>query len=111
MKKTINDNNQKIKSSKLPKRIDIPLLVIVIILVSFGLVMVLSASTPIAVSSQKSSDFYFIRQCKAAAIGLVLMIFFAFFNYKHFQKFLHQADLQFLYKVLEVDLIIFYHKL
>jgi cell division protein FtsW len=87
VKKTINDNNQKIKSSKLPKRIDIPLLVIVIILVSFGLVMVLSASTPIAVSSQKSSDFYFIRQCKAAAIGLVLMIFFAFFNYKHFQKF------------------------
>ena len=58
-----------------------------IILVIFGLVMVLSASSYSAMNSHFGMYHFFIRQAQGAALGFVGIIFTATINYKMLAKF------------------------
>ena len=69
----IASNTRKISSIKKANRVDMPLLIIVLILLAFGIVMVLSASAPPALSEYGNSYRYEITQGIAAIGGLVLM--------------------------------------
>lgn len=73
-------NNSLIKAKKKP--LDIGLIVSVFILVSLGLIMVLSASAPSALTYEGDSYFYFRSQLANAFVGILGMIFFSLVNYK-----------------------------
>lgn len=68
---------------------DYPLLVIAIILVLFGIVMVFSASFYYAENSANTGYngyYYFWKQVTGAALGLIAMLFFMFFDYNRLKK-------------------------
>lgn len=66
---------------------DIPLLVIILILVGFGLAMVYSASYPWAENDYGNSYYYVQRQLIFTGIGAVLLFVFASVDYKIYMKF------------------------
>ena len=72
-KQKVKKTNQD-KSVFLNNPIDYTLLITVLLLLSLGLIMVLSASSPTALSEGRSSYAYFIRQALFAGIGIVAMI-------------------------------------
>ena len=68
---------------------DYTMLVVTLILVMFGIVMVFSASFYYAENSANTDNngfYYFWKQISGAALGLVAMIFFMFFDYKRLKK-------------------------
>ena len=67
--------------------IDYTLLITVLLLLSLGLIMVLSASSPTALSEGKSSYAYFIKQAGFALGGIVLMIILSKIDYRIYKKF------------------------
>ncbi len=68
--------------------IDWPFATIIIILVTFGLVMVFSASTAYAYYRMDGDSFYYIRQQALFAVtGIFLMFAISFFDYHLLQKF------------------------
>ncbi len=78
------------KKSSLPKgSIDYSLLIVTLIIVAYGLIMVFSSSYYMAQSS-KNYDYdglyLFKKQIFGAVIGLAVMIFFIFFDYKKLIK-------------------------
>ncbi len=73
-------NNSLIKAKKKP--LDIGLIVTIFILVSLGLIMVLSASAPSALTYEGDSYYYFRSQLANAFVGICGMIFFSLVNYK-----------------------------
>lgn len=82
VKKTNNIN-----SVFLNNQIDYTLLITVLLLLSMGLIMVLSASSPTAISEGRSSYAYFIRQALFAVLGLFAMIVISKIDYKIYKKF------------------------
>ena len=81
-KRTIN----KQKTSFLNNPIDYTLLITVLLLLSMGLIMVLSASSPTALSEGKSSYSYFIKQALFAGVGIVVMIGLSKFDYRRYKN-------------------------
>lgn len=77
----------KIAQFKLPNRIDMPLLIVVLILVAFGIVMVLSASAPSSLAETGKIYSYVKMQGIAAILGLVVMIFLSKVDYKIYKRF------------------------
>lgn len=73
-------NTRKISNIKKANRVDMPLLIIVLMLLAFGIVMVLSASAPSALSEYGNSYRYVMTQGGAALLGLAVMFFVAKFN-------------------------------
>ncbi len=69
------------------KQADFVLLVIIILLLASGIIMVLSASAPSALSETGNSYTYVTKQVQFAAIGLAVMYFFSKFDYRIFKKF------------------------
>lgn len=69
------------------KQIDFVLLVIIILLLASGIVMVLSASAPSALSETGSSYTYVVKQAEFAVLGFIVMFFFAKFDYRILKKF------------------------
>lgn len=67
--------------------IDYTLLITVLLLLSLGLIMVLSASSPTAISEGRSSYAYFIRQALFAVLGLFFMIVISKIDYRIYKKF------------------------
>ena len=67
--------------------IDYTLLITVLLLLALGLIMVLSASSPTALSEGRSSYAYFIRQGLFAIIGVIAMIFISKIDYRIYKKF------------------------
>ena len=65
---------QKITKLQSTSKIDMPLLIVVLILVALGIVMVLSASAPSALSNYNDSYIFVKKQAKAAIFGFTLMI-------------------------------------
>ena len=65
---------------------DIPLLVIILILVGFGLAMVYSASYPWAENDYGNSYYYVQRQLIFTAIGAAFMFAFSSVDYKIYMK-------------------------
>lgn len=68
-------------------QVDFILLITVLLLLSLGLIMVLSASSPSALAEYGSSYTYFTKQLFSAVIGIGLMIFLSYFDYRKFKRF------------------------
>lgn len=85
-KATSSKKDEPIKKKK-KKFFDMGLFMIVFILVAFGIVMVLSASSPSALAKYGNSYVYLKTQAEAAGLGLIIMLIISFINYKIYQKF------------------------
>ena len=81
MKKT-----KKSFSSFLNNSIDYTLLITVFLLLSLGLIMVLSASSPTALSEGSNSYAYFIRQLFFAILGLFAMFAISKIDYRFYKR-------------------------
>ena len=66
--------------------VDRGLLVTVLILVSIGLLMILSASSIRAIQDYNDAYFFFRRQLSFAGIGLLCMLFFSRIDYHNYLK-------------------------
>ena len=84
-------NNFKGFSSFLNNPVDFTLVITVLLLLSLGLVMVLSASSPTSLQESGNSYDYFIRQLIFAVIGLIAMYFVSKIDYRIYQRFYKQA--------------------
>ena len=79
-------NNKKF-SSFLDNPVDYTLLITVLLLLTLGLIMVLSASSPTSLSESGKSYKYFAKQAIFAALGLVAMGFISKIDYRFYKKF------------------------
>ncbi len=68
------------------KRLDFGLVAIVLVLVTVGLVMLLSASTPYSLRTEGDSYFYFTKQLKFAIAGIILMFIISKIDYRIFNS-------------------------
>lgn len=66
--------------------VDYIIVIVVTLLVSLGLIMVLSASSATALSESGDSYKYFKRQLEAAGIGVVLLIIVSKIDYKIYRR-------------------------
>lgn len=78
-------------SSFLNNPVDFTLVITILLLLSLGLVMVLSASSPTSLQKYDNSYYLFLRQLFFALIGLAGMYFVSRIDYRIFQKFYKQA--------------------
>lgn len=74
-------------SKFLNNKIDYILFVTVLVLLSLGVVMVLSASAPSALSQTGSSYTFFIKQFIFAIIGIGIMLFLSKIDYRFYKKY------------------------
>ena len=84
-------NKKKKFSSFLDNPIDYTLLITVLLLLTVGLVMVLSASSPTSLSESGNSYKYFIKQAIFAVFGLFAMAAISKIDYRFYQKFYKHA--------------------
>lgn len=80
-------NNIKTVNKVKKKQVDFILVIIILILLSFGIIMVLSASAPSALAETGNSYTYFTKQIIFAAIGLFAMWFVSKLDYRIYKKF------------------------
>lgn len=80
-------NNRKSVNKTNNKQVDFVLIIIILILLSFGIIMILSASAPSALAETGNSYTYFTKQVIFAAIGLVVMWFVSKIDYRIYKKF------------------------
>lgn len=78
-------------SSFLNNPIDFTLLITILLLLAIGLIMVLSASSPSALSESGDSYKYFSKQLLFAILGIAAMIFISKIDYRFYQKFYKHA--------------------
>lgn len=78
-------------SSFLNNPIDFTLLITILLLLSIGLIMVLSASSPSALAESGDSYSYFSKQLLFAILGIVAMLFISKIDYRFYQKFYKHA--------------------
>ena len=78
-------------SSFLNNPVDFTLVITVLLLLSLGLVMVLSASSPTSFQEYGKSYKYFLRQLIFAIMGLIAMYFVSRIDYRIYQRFYKQA--------------------
>ncbi len=69
-------------------RLDVPLLLIVLILLAYGLVMLYSASWDFAVLHDMPSTAIFMKQLRWVALGLSLAVVASMVDYHHYQKYI-----------------------
>ena len=84
-----NTKTKKVKrfSSFLNNKMDYILFVTVLILLSLGVVMVLSASAPSALSRTGKSYTYFLKQFEFAILGIAIMLFISKIDYRFYKKY------------------------
>lgn len=78
-------------SSFVNNLIDFTLLITILLLLSMGLVMVLSASSPSALSESGDSYAFFSKQLIFAILGIIAMLFISKIDYRFYQKFYKHA--------------------
>lgn len=78
-------------SSFLNNPLDFTLLITILLLLSLGLIMVLSASSPSALAESGDSYAYFSKQLIFAILGIVAMLFISKIDYRFYQKFYKHA--------------------
>lgn len=71
--------------------VDYTLVITILLLLAIGLVMVLSASSPTALSESGNSYKYFVKQLIFAGIGIVAMCIISKIDYRFYQKFYKHA--------------------
>lgn len=74
-------------SSFLNNPMDFTLLITILLLLSMGLIMVLSASSPSALAESGNSYSYFSKQLLFAILGIIAMLFISKIDYRFYQKF------------------------
>ena len=79
--------NKRIKNKKQDKPFDFVLFITVLLLLLLGIIMVLSASSPTALSTTGKSYTYVYKQLIAALIGVILMLLISKIDYKKYGKF------------------------
>ncbi len=83
--------NKKSFSSFLNNPIDFTLLIVILLLLAIGLIMVLSASSPSALSESGDSYKYFSKQLLFAIMGIIAMLFISKIDYRFYRKFYKHA--------------------
>jgi cell division protein FtsW len=78
------DQNRKLRRMG---SMDIPFFILVLVLLSFGLVMLFSASYAFAYYNYQDSFHFIKKQAVFAVGGFIAMIFFSFVNYKVYKKY------------------------
>ncbi len=78
-------------SSFVNNPIDFTLLITILLLLSIGLIMVLSASSPSALAESGNSYAYFSKQLIFAVLGIIAMMFISKIDYRFYQKFYKHA--------------------
>lgn len=78
-------------SSFLNNPLDFTLLITILLLLSIGLIMVLSASSPSALAESGDSYAYFSKQLFFGIIGVAAMFFISKIDYRFYQKFYKHA--------------------
>ena len=78
-------------SSFLNNPIDFTLLITILLLLTIGLIMVLSASSPSALSESGDSYKYFSKQLLFAVLGIIAMLFISKIDYRFYKKFYKHA--------------------
>ncbi|MEE0865766.1 MAG: putative lipid II flippase FtsW [Clostridia bacterium] len=78
-------------SSFVNNPIDFTLLITIFLLLSIGLVMVLSASSPSALAQSGNSYAFFSKQLLFAILGILAMLFISKIDYRFYQKFYKHA--------------------
>lgn len=78
-------------SSFLNNPIDFTLLITILLLLTIGLIMVLSASSPSALAESGNSYKYFSKQLLFAIIGIIMMFIISKIDYRFYQKFYKHA--------------------
>ncbi|MBQ7794041.1 MAG: putative lipid II flippase FtsW [Clostridia bacterium] len=84
----------RVKREKLSLKLgefDYTFLFLVFILLAFGLVMLLSASTPSANTKIGDSYYFFIRQLGGVVLGSAGLVFFAMVDYHKYKKLIKSA--------------------
>ena len=76
-------------------KFDYALFIVTIVLVGFGLMMLLSASSPTSISETGSSTKYLIRQARFVVIGFFLMICLSKIDYKIYKNSIITVPLYF----------------
>lgn len=71
--------------------VDYTLVITILLLLTIGLIMVLSASSPSALSESGNSYRYFVRQLIFAIAGIACMVFISKVDYRFYQKFYKHA--------------------
>lgn len=74
-------------SSFVNNPMDFTLVITIFLLLSIGLVMVLSASSPSALAESGNSYAFFSKQLIFAILGIVAMLFISKIDYRFYQKF------------------------
>ena len=70
---------------------DFTLLITILLLLFIGLVMVLSASSPSALSQTGNSYEFFYKQLIFAILGIIAMLIISKIDYRFYQKFYKYA--------------------
>ena len=78
-------------SSFLNNPIDFTLIITILVLLTIGLVMVLSASSPTALAESGNSYRDFSKQLLFAVLGILAMLFISKIDYRFYQKFYKHA--------------------
>ena len=78
-------------SSFVNNPIDFMLVITIFLLLSIGLVLVLSASSPSALAESGNSYAYFSKQLIFAILGIIAMLFISKIDYRFYQKFYKHA--------------------
>ena len=78
-------------SSFVNNPIDFTLVITILLLLSIGLIMVLSASSPSALAEDGNSYSYFSKQLIFAVLGIIAMLFISKIDYRFYQKFYKYA--------------------
>ena len=82
VKKKRREEEDKIHLFSKGKYFDFGLLLVVIVLLTVGLIMILSASSAFSLRTEGDSYFYFKKQLMFAGIGLVAMLIVSEFDYR-----------------------------
>lgn len=78
----------KVKAHRPPRLgFDVPLLLVVIALILFGMLMVYSASADYSFQVYGSQSYIFLRQLRWMALGGVVMVILSFLDYHYWKKF------------------------
>ena len=81
-KKKAKDPNR-VRLISFQGRVDVPMLIIIMVLLVFGITMMFSAGHALSYRDNDGDSFYYVtRQMRAAAIGLLGMFFLTFFDYR-----------------------------
>ncbi len=67
-------------------KFDYSILIITLLLLSIGLIMLLSASAPTSFAESENSYAYVLKQGIVASVGLVLMFILSTFDYRNYKK-------------------------